>query len=231
MSASLRAVASAANSGASISCNKPTGTEAGDLLLAFHTADVGTLAAMTTPTGGTTWTLLRQQQWVGGDPGTKVWWKIAGASEPASYGFVQSSNADGVVGIAAVMSAATTTPVSASSASSTSSTSIPSPSITPTGADDLELRWAASKAVIGGALTWTPPATYTERVDRQSNTFTSATLATKQLSSGAASGIQNFTISSATGAHMGLTVAVATMPFHTSKPLVFGQAIQRAAFY
>ncbi|MEV6036044.1 hypothetical protein AB0L65_33155 [Nonomuraea sp. NPDC052116] len=229
--ATLRAVASASASGASITCNKPAGTSVGDLLIAFQSADSGTFANMTTPTGGATWALLTQQQWSAGEPGTNVWWKFAGGSEPASYGFAQASGADGVVAIAAVFGTATTTPVFASSASSVTTTSIPTPSVTPTGSDDLELRWAASKGFGGVTFTWTPPATYTEQVDLQSNTFTSGSMATKQLTSNAASGIQNFTISNNTGGHMGITVAVAGLAFRAARPLILGQAMQRAAFY
>ncbi|MEU6710014.1 hypothetical protein ABZ897_00930 [Nonomuraea sp. NPDC046802] len=228
MPATLRAVASAVGQGTSISCTKPTGTAEGDLMLAFQSADRGTLAQMTTPSGG--WNLLGSQQWADAEPGTKVFWKIAGASEPTSYGFAQNSTADGVVAIASVIVSVVKTPVFASSASVTSTTSVPTPSITPTAADDLEFRWATSQGV-GSALSWTPPATYTQQVNRQSATYTTASLATKTLTSAAATGIQNFTSSVTTANHMGFTVAVVGTPFQSPKPLVFGQALQRAAFY
>lgn len=229
MAVTLRSVASASGSGASITCNKPAATAAGDILLAFHSTDAGLLADMTTPTGGATWVLLGQQLWVSSEPGTKVWWKVAGASEPASYGFAQGSSADGVVAIAAVEGGVTTTPVFASSSSNTSSTTIPTPSITPTGLDDLELRWAASKSSSGAAVAWTPPASYTEHVDRQSGNFTAGSLAAKQLSSGAATGIQNFTISATSILYGGFTVAIAALVFNPPRPLMIGQALQRAA--
>lgn len=229
MTATLRAVASASAAGTSITCNKPTGVEAGDLLIAFQSADAGTFAAMTTPTGGATWTLLAQQQWTSAEPGTKVWWKVAG-SEPASYGFAQSSSDDGVVGIAAIQGAASTTPVFASSSSTVSGTSVPTPSVTPTGIDDLELRWAAAE-LPSGATTWTPPAGYSEQIDVQSGTLTTASLATKALASGAATGIQNFTASTSRSSHIGFTVAVATSVFMPPRPLIIGQAVPRASFY
>lgn len=230
MTATLRAVASANAQGVTLTCNKPTGTLQGDLMLAFQVADRGLLADMTTPTGGATWGLLSSQAWVTAEPGTKVWWKIAGAAEPSTYGFAQASNADGVVSVASVIVTNVVTPVFASSASNSSATSIPTPSITPTGSDDLEFRWAASQGV-GGALTWTPPATYTEQVDRQSGTFTSGTLATKTLTSGAATGVQNFTISTSTAEHMGFTVSVLGTPFFPPRPTVIGQAVMRASVY
>lgn len=231
MAATVRAVASASAAGATITCNAPPGTVSGDLLLAFHSADAGTLAAMTTPTGGATWLPLGQQLWAAStEPGTKVWWKFAG-SEPGSFGFPQNASADGVVGIAAIIGAASTTPVFASSASATTGTTVPTPSITPTGADDLELRWAASKLSGGAALTWTSPATYTEQIDRQSSTFTAASLATKELASGSATGILNFTASVSSTSHMGFTVAVAAGVFTPPRPVILGQAVQRAAFY
>jgi hypothetical protein len=184
---------------------------------------------MGTPTGGAAWSLLTQQAWAGDDGGTKVWWKVAGGSEPASYGFTQSSSADGVVAIAAIHTAATSAPVFASSSSSTSATSIPTPSVTPTAADDLELRWAAMSIAGEELVTWTPPATYTERVDTQSREFTSGCLATKQLASGSATGIQNFTLSLSTSNHMGITVAVTSTFVTVPRPIVIGQAVQRAA--
>lgn len=232
MTATLRAVASAVASGVTITCNKPTGTVAGDLLLGFQTADRGTTTDMATPTGGASWSLLASQLFVTGELGTRIWWKIAGSSEPSTYGFSQVSSADGVVAVAAVITPVTTAPVFASSAATASATSIPTPSITPTGADDLEFRWAASQGQGGATLTWTSPATYTEQVDRQSGTFTSASLAAKTLSSSAATGVQNFTISAATTAYIGFTVAVAgTAPPLPPRPIMIGQpAVQRAAF-
>lgn len=230
MAATLRAVASATGQGVSITCDKPTGTLEGDLMIAFHVADAGTMAAMGTPTGGATWQLLGTEQWVTGEPGTKVWWKTAGSSEPATYGFSQGSSADGAVAVAAITTPVIDEPVIESSASNTSGTSVPTPSITPATSDDLEFRWAASKGQSGATLTWTPPATYTERADRQSNMFTSATLASKTLTSGAVSGVQNFTLSTSTNAHMGVTVAIAGTPFFPPRPIVIGQAVQRAAF-
>lgn len=230
MAVALRAVASVAAAGTSLSCSKPTGTLGGDLLLAFQAADAGVFADMTTPTGGSTWTLLGQQVWNGGDPGTKVWWKIAGGSEPSSYGFAQGSGADGVVVVAAVEGAASTTPVFASS-NGAGSTTIPTPSVTPDGVSDLELRWACSKSVGGGLVSYTPPATYTEQADLQSGTFTSGALASKLLSGGGATGVQNFTISTSSPDFVGFTVAVTSGAFLAPRPLMLGQAVQRASYW
>lgn len=229
MSATVRAVASAAASTTSFTCSKPTGTLAGDLLIAFQAADGGTFAEMTTPTGGAAWAALGQQQWSSAEPGTKVWWKIAGGSEPATYGFGQGVNSESVVGIAALVSFDTTaTPLLTSSASGSSTTNVPTPSVTPTTAS-LELRWAASWGMSGTAITWTPPATYTEQIDQSSGSFTSAALATKPVPAGA-TGIQNFTSSQTTTQYLGITVAVAGVS-SPPKPFIVGQAVQRAAFY
>lgn len=182
---------------------------------------------MGTPTGGGTWQLLDSRQW-NAAAGTKVWWKVAGSSEPSTYGFTQGSSADGVVVVAAVQDAADTAPLVAQTGADSSSTTVPTPTITPASIDDLELRWAAGGGP-GDTVTWTPPATYTEAADVQSGTFTTGTLATKQLSSSAATGAQNFTASVAPAYHHGFTVAVAAPSSRSGRAMVSTAAAHRAS--
>lgn len=82
-------------------CAKPAGVVSGDILVAFHSCDFGLASAMGTPTGGATWLPLTTLDDGLNDLHTKVWWKVAGGSEPANYGFTQNSSGDGVVVIAA----------------------------------------------------------------------------------------------------------------------------------
>jgi hypothetical protein len=231
VTATLVSVSSLMQDGAAVSCNAPTGTTGGMMLVAFQAG--GTLAGMATPTGGETWTLLGQQGWSdAATSGTNVWWKIAGGSEPASYGFTSNSSSNtNAIGIALISDTAQTAPVFASSASGTATASIPTPSITPTAADDLDLRWITSRNSAGQVITFTPPSEYTEQLDFQSGVQLAASLATKQLSSGSATGIQTFTGSRTSIIHMGLAVAVTKSLFLAPRPTVIGQAIQRAAFY
>ena len=63
--------------------NKPSGTADGDLLLCFFGNRSGTAGSMTPPDG--TWTLEVE---LAGTGKHTVWWKIAGASEPSTYHWI-----------------------------------------------------------------------------------------------------------------------------------------------
>jgi hypothetical protein len=86
----------------------PTGTTAGDLLVAIQTSDLnGSQAAMTAPTG---WT----EQGSTGRLGTgfmKVWTKVATGSEPASYSFLDETDSQGSTVIVAVTGQDPTAPL------------------------------------------------------------------------------------------------------------------------
>jgi len=73
-----------ADSSVTITINKPSGTLEGDLMVAVMASD-----SNTTWTGDTGWTEIFDQ---GGAPWLRVAYKIAGASEGASYTFTASSN-------------------------------------------------------------------------------------------------------------------------------------------
>jgi hypothetical protein len=128
---------------ASANVSKPSGTAEGDLLLAFHNCDVGDLADMGTPTGGATWEPgVSQFQ----DPGmVKTWFKWCGAGEPSTYGFTQSSGADGAITIVRVTGADSSVDPSwfGPNGDSAAGATITTPASTPIGSDDLEYRMAA----------------------------------------------------------------------------------------
>lgn len=198
----------ASGTAGSFACAKPAGVVAGDVLVAFHSADVGALANMGTPSGGATWSLLASRARDDGTgAGTKVWWKVAGASEPASYTFTQDSGADGSVSIVAVQGGATTTPVVAQTGGTAAGTAKATPS-TAGQAGDLEIRCVAIHTP-GSAVTWTPPAGFTERTDNQSGTFAGTTTATRALAAGGATGVHNFTASASFSEWHGFTVNIA----------------------
>ncbi|WP_304452914.1 carbohydrate binding domain-containing protein [Nocardiopsis sp. YSL2] len=156
--ASIRSVSSAESDSASFSVTKPSGASEGDILVACQTSNLGDASDLGTPTGGATWQQLGSTITGGTDSlHTKVWWKEAGGAEPASYGFTQGSGADGCVSIAAVQGAdGAVTPAVAAFDPFADDTSIPTPGITPTNADDVELRW------VGAQYTTPPPETLTK---------------------------------------------------------------------
>ena len=109
----------------------PAGAAAGDLLLAFHASDVdGNFAAMTAPAG---WTQIGLGPTGATLPFLKVWQKVATGSESTSYGFPDSTGANGSAAIVALYGQHASTPVSAGptfSSSTTASTSHVAPSVT-----------------------------------------------------------------------------------------------------
>ncbi|MFF3443655.1 hypothetical protein [Streptosporangium sp. NPDC002721] len=189
--ATLRSVSSTQSTNTSFTCTKPPGAAAGDVLLAFQTYAGFSASAMTTPTGGgTVWQLLGSRagaEW----GGSKVWWKVAGPSEPAQYGFKQGSGYDSAVAIVAVSGSDGSTPLLAS-AENGADTSIGCPSVSPPTAPGVTVRWGA--ALIGsGSTSWTAPAGHTEQVER-TGVGTSVSLATKARSEPGSTGSATFTI-------------------------------------
>jgi hypothetical protein len=75
--------ASAQVNGTALAINKPTGTREGDLMLAVMNSQTSV-----TWTGDTGWTEVADQ---GSGASTRIAYKLAGASEPASYTFTPSS--------------------------------------------------------------------------------------------------------------------------------------------
>lgn len=204
----FRSVASTTSGSASFTCAKPSGTVLADVLVAFQQQGVGSVGDLTTPSG---WTLLTSVPDPNGGA-AKVWWKVAGSSEPSTYSFTQNTGTS-LVAIAAISSASITTPVVAQVSSTLSSvSSVPTPSVTPPDATSVVLRWAGSVTPIG-AVTWSPPATHTELADLQfAGASTSGSLAFKALSSGAATGSQSFTPSPSVSGYIGLAVVVGSGP-------------------
>lgn len=176
--ASLRSTASVTSSSTSFTCGKPSGTASGDIMVAFQSSDWGSASGMTTPTGGASWTLLAELDSGTNVLHTKIWWKVAGGSEPSTYGFTQASSGDAVVGIATLLNA--TGSAVFDGVENNGTAFFDTPSITPIGEADYELRWVAGTS--GTGVAWTSPSGYTEAIDAQSSTFTAASLAHASLS-------------------------------------------------
>src|SRR5919107_5321023 len=143
--------------------NVPAGTVEGDLLIVLLFNNVNT-TGWTAPAG-----------WTAGAPifnGTvkhNVWYRIATASEPASYSWSCSSNRTGVISMLRISGAYQSSPIEASwvgeqTASSTSPNPFTSSSISPTDIDDLEIIALSSPTT--GTQSWVAVTSgYTEQFD------------------------------------------------------------------
>ncbi|WP_433355609.1 hypothetical protein ACQP25_17195 [Microtetraspora malaysiensis] len=191
---SIRSTSTANNGLAAYQCTKPAGTVAGDLLFAFQVADRGPITNLTAPTGGATWQLLDTLD-NGSNQFIRLWWKVAGASEPASYTINQRSGSDGAVIMVAVMGAVVTTPVVAHGTAGSGSL-ITTPSITPPAAGSLEIRFVGAYPE-GVVLTFTAPSGFTKVLDAQSRNYTAASSASRLLSGTGSTGTADFTVSAA----------------------------------
>lgn len=187
--ATLRSVSSAQSTGTNFTCPKPAGTTQGDVLIAFQTNSFG--GSMPTPTGGSVWRLLGSRsdpsgEWVG----SKVWWKVAGAGEPTSYGFVNSGAGLAITAIAAISDTDGSTPLIAS-AQGVGLTSITTPSVTPTTTAGVTLRWGA--ASLAGSASVTMPSGHTRQMERSSPGLGFAALASRSRPTAGATGTALFT--------------------------------------
>ena len=129
-----------------LSIAKPASTSQGDLLVALVSSDGGQYASIATPGG---WTAIKNV-YVSTAAHLYGFYKIAGASEPSSYGFGASGSEDMAGGIFAVTGAKTSAPidVSAVRVNSTASTTCTVPPVTTNVSDTLVL---ASCAVERGS--------------------------------------------------------------------------------
>lgn len=173
--------------------NKPTGTVEGDLMvaaIAYGAADPG---AMTPPAD---WTPIRETA-NGTTLFLKTYYKIAGASEPASYTWTSANNVTAKVGAICTYYNIDGTPFDVDSyQANASSTNITAPGLT--AAEDNELLVFAGAINIGtSSTTFTPPGGMTERVDVHSTYYCSLEMADAIQASAGASGDKVATAGSA----------------------------------
>jgi hypothetical protein len=168
---------------------KPVGTASGDLLVyAIAQGDSG-IANLTAPAGWATTSSAN-----GGSVTGKVFTKVAGGSEPGTYDFPYSSGAD----VAAVMMLVTgedTTPVivQAVGVAGPNAGNADSPTVTPTGADDLLV---VLMAVAAGGTTLSksyPTGTTGLGQGQVAGGFQAITAAFQQLVSSGATGAKTWT--------------------------------------
>lgn len=186
---------------------QPAGTVNGSYLVAVVHGDASGTSALNL-TGGSTWNLL--------DSGTvglgayKLFWKLAGSSEPANY-TVAFDDTEGYSTAHVIMSndAGTSAPVFQVTTAAGSSTTAATPGITPPDSTALEVRFALANGT-GSARTWTAPGGLTERTDIQagSNTTATGTSATRTLASASATTSLNFTASGNVTDKIGITVGI-----------------------
>ncbi|MEU3162889.1 hypothetical protein [Streptosporangium sp. NPDC006930] len=210
----IRGSATTANStSTSYSCNKPTGVVQDDLMLMLQFADVG----IGTITSG--WTQL--QALTTADLRSRVGMKVAGGSEGANYALTQTSGSDGGAIILALSDIlAGQTPVSDTSTAGSGAT-ITTPSVTPLGGDDFEIRFVAALAV----TSFTAPGGWTERADVASGSACAGTCATRVLSSSGATGTANFTANTTAIDRHGYTITVSGKPDASGRRLLVASSV------
>jgi type II secretory pathway pseudopilin PulG len=212
------ATASVPSNAIGVTVNKPSGTAAGDLLIACFVSDGSwgtTLSAITfPPPKPNDWKLIQggAANPSGNTPCFGVWYKIAGASEPATYTFACSSPQELYIAILRYTGHDPTTPINASAiANSGGSTTPTAPNVTTTvdgcrilrafGADDDD-------------TPYTSPAGHVERYNGKSGTGSGtcggAGADVTQTSAGA-TGTAAFT-QNASEEWMAVTVAIAPAP-------------------
>jgi uncharacterized repeat protein (TIGR01451 family) len=158
-SISLRGATSAAGGGGTLAISKPANVISGDVLVAGISFRDGSTISVTPPAG---WTLVRRTDQAA-EIGLAVYYKVAGASEPASYAWTASPAASMAGGIQAYSGVDSTTPVHVEAGQATpSGTTHPTPSVNTTVTNTMIVTTHAARR---GGGTWTPPTGMTERYD------------------------------------------------------------------
>jgi hypothetical protein len=187
---------------------RPTGVVAGTYMVAAIANDVENNGSGIGITGGSTWNSLTSG--LTEETGYRLFWKIAGGSEPANYSvsYNSGSNAYSIAHIITSNDAGTSAPVWQVTNTAGSGTTGPTPGITPPDATALEVRFILASNSSGGARTWTSPGGLTERTDINESGFTNGSSATRTLASGSATTSLNFTASGTVNDRVGITVGI-----------------------
>src|SRR5690606_6954680 len=151
----------------------------GDPLLAFHVRDLGTLADMS---AGGDWQILDEHAAGEDQLQARLYWKGADGDDPASWTCEQGDNSDGSVLIVSISGTSGDEPA-VEITGGQSGLTVTTPGITPPAANSLELRFAGGVPFGAEARSWTAPAGLDELADIQSTDYTTATAASRELSS------------------------------------------------
>ena len=189
-----------------LSISKPTGTVAGDVMVAAI-ATVPSTIPITAPSG---WTLIQSQQQTSTNSSVLAsFYRVAGSSEPATYTWILSNVHSGAVGgILTYSGVDTATPIDVSAkAATSSSTSHAAPTVTTTQAGDM----LVTVHEFASARSWTPPSGMTERVDIASRAPNNSgvTLEMNDLLLGAAGSTGPKTATASSSADAGATMTIA----------------------
>jgi hypothetical protein len=141
-----------------------------------------------------------------GDGAARIWRKVGGAAEPASYGLTQSVSADGAAIVIAIAGADGGSVSSSELSASTKSNNnrIPTPNTPMPAPGGLDIRLAANLFDSG---TWTAPAGWTLVAGSVPTPFVSAGAAARRLKIGG--GNRDMVLSAnTTGGYLGVTVTV-----------------------
>lgn len=197
-------------SSASVTVSKPAGVTDGDFLLAAFTQGNGAPTFTGVPSG---WTHLRRLSGdiLGAGYGLEVYYKIA-SGEPSSWTWTLNSASGGIAGFVAAWSGVNPLApidVETGTGNNSSGTALQFESVTPTSSNGMALGIVADLTT-SSSSTGSAPSGFTERVDvADGQEF--LYLCEKQLSSNAATGAKNVTVSSASvGAHAAETIVLNT---------------------
>lgn len=189
-----RSHATASSTTGTLTCNKPAGVVSGDVLVAI--IGYWNSAAPITPPSG--WT-LGDSGANGGNAGA-WYWKVAGGSEPSTYGWTFGGSVDeSHVVLAAYTGVDNTTPVDVSSkkTDSTGDGGLVATGVTMTGAGTL-LFLAGSNAGYVISAPMAPPSGMTERAQVFGVEYGAAYLADQEVAAAGATGNKTATAESGT---------------------------------
>jgi hypothetical protein len=176
----------ASTGAASLSLNVPSGTAAGDVMVAA-VSSVSTTAPAT-PTG---WTKVTTASASYGSGSLTIFTRVAGTTEPASYSFTLGGTFEASGEVSTYLGVNNTTPVQVSASATGNSKTLITPSVTTTTANDFVISAVSYNA--GAAVTITNPAGTTERGEALSTGTFLGTLVVDELQAAAgASGGQTF---------------------------------------
>ncbi|MBP2370214.1 hypothetical protein [Pseudonocardia parietis] len=197
--------------GSTVSCPRPTGVQAGDLLVAFVARSQ--TSASTTSFSASGWTVAGFFAGSSSYGPVAVMWRAAGSSEASSYTFTSNGFADldqFIVHILAFTGASTTDPILVTPAKNdagSNSSSVTAPSISLPSAGVL-LCWFAAIHYTESSVSLSTPSGMTERVDA-GGVWLHPSTCTEDRSSGS-TGTRTATYSGGTTAHppRGVSLAI-----------------------
>jgi hypothetical protein len=208
----FRSSSSNAGNASSLEITAPSGIQEGDILIAFWSQGGSGSATITWPDG---FTLLDSVLVPAADNTNRVAIKVATSSEPSSYTISSNASDYCVAGIAAFSGRDTeaTPTVQTTSAPTAVEAPIAVDLAGVTAAEGDDIVWIGMRVPsAGGSLTsplWTPPSSYTERIDQNAAFYISASLATRDNVSAGATGTLSGTIGASDDAgYAGFVIAL-----------------------